>query len=202
MLPVRCVYDYWLHCCYDYHRGRTGGSVVSWSRATLTIMTKTRWKIINFSKKSSISIPKKNHLSRLPNFLLKRKMVVNLGLKSTTHLSRLLWGKNIKIYLSRLVDLKKTRKNQDIDFSRKSRFSGNYVVIFKTTVLVGYLIFLRNFWSFEKLILSTLKIHVDLPGRFRESSPKLVMTPGLYFQWELLPDHGTPWCLGPQKRCF
>ena len=96
---------YRLHCCYDYHRGRTGGSVVSWSRATLTIMTKTRWKIINFSKKTSISIPKKNHLSRLPNFLLKIKMVVNLGLKSTTHLSRLLWGKNIKIYLSRLVDL-------------------------------------------------------------------------------------------------
>ena len=44
-----------------------------------------------------------------------------------------------------LEALKKTRKNQDIDFSRKSRFSGNYVVIFKTTVLVGYLIFLRNF---------------------------------------------------------
>ena len=31
--------------------------------------------------------------------------MVNLGLKSTTHLSRLLWGKNIKIYLNRLVDL-------------------------------------------------------------------------------------------------
>ena len=62
-------------------------------------------KLLTFQKKTSISIPKKNHLRRLPNFLLKRKMVVNLGLKSTTHLIRLLWGKNIKIYLNRLVDL-------------------------------------------------------------------------------------------------
>ena len=68
-------------------------------------MTKTRWKIINFSKKIISIDSEKNHLSRLPNFLLKRKMVVNLGLNSTTHLIRLLWGKNIKIYLNRLVDL-------------------------------------------------------------------------------------------------
>ena len=79
--------------CYHYHGGRTGRSVVSWSRA---FVADNETKMIKHKNMRTRNLEREkitwvdSHLSRVTS----RKMVLFLTLKSSTHLSRLFWRKS------------------------------------------------------------------------------------------------------------